>query len=186
MIGMEPIGFLSIGIDTQGVNLFTNEDPATLEFSFSEVIGRRSYVLDTATIVISATSIDNQRLNLYESFAMEINGIDVTKKIMPDIAVGSLEIAATDIFNRGYLQTSTAALEFDSSIFITRTVCEVAPADLIVNIDGYNAYYTFNIQEFEINAGEMLIGGQSYDIYNPVNTGGGSTSTNEIPQIWIG
>jgi len=185
MIGMEPIGFLSIGIDTKGINLFTNEDPATLEFSFSEVIGRRSYVLDTATVVISAASIDNQRLNLYESFAMEINGIDVTKKIMPDIAVGSLEIDATDVFNRGYLQTSTAALEFDSSVFITRTVCEVAPADLIINIDGYNAYYTFNIQEFEINDGEMLIGGQSYDVYNPVG-GAYTTSTTEIPQIWIG
>jgi len=186
MIGMEPIGFLSIGIDTQGVNLFTNEDPATLEFSFSEVIGRRSYVLDTATVVISAASTDNLRLNLYESFAMEINGIEIAKKSMNDDAVGNLLLAGTDVFNRGYLQTSTAALEFDSSIFITRTVCEVAPADLIVNVDSYNAYYTFNIQEFEINAGEMLIGGQSFDIYNPVNTGGVSTSTNEIPQIWIG
>jgi hypothetical protein len=184
MIGMESIGVLEIGVDGPGATLYIDIKDAELVADAPANINLISNNVNSAALEINLDQIHNIIMYEFETFPIVINVDEYSNRSASDIAVGSLDLAAEETaFSRGFGVNDPAPLIILPQEYITSSIQYFTDAVLEVNVPTYNAYYTFNIQEYEQTPVEVVIGGTSIDNYIPISQGGGIT---EIPQIWIG
>lgn len=185
MIGAESIGILEIGIDGPGAKLFIEIKPAELLIDSTLVTSARLNDTTPAELELNLDQVHNITLYDFTDAPILINVDEQSNRSASDFAVGTLEITAEQTnFSRGYGVNDPAELIIFAEEFITSSISFITFAELEANVQTYNAYYTFNIQEYEQRPIPLEMGGSSLDFFIPVSQGGGGPT--EIPQIWIG
>lgn len=190
LFGSEPIGVTAIA-ETIGVNLY------------QEAV--------TGQLVISATSL-NLQSPVYDSlvetsfFNITINVESAPTFTLSSIESGGVTYSATEYSNKSYFEgvhTTDFYIEGTTNNFFKLNIVEtgaltivgpplggvfpvipeVSSGSLIFGSQTFSQHYTFLLQEFDNNQGNLAINGTSGEIYVIAGGGGGST---DIPQIWIG
>ena len=184
MLGTESIGILEIGIDGPGAKLYLELKPA--ELVVDSTLVTNSILNDTtpAELEINLEQVHNILMYEFEVFPIIINVDEQSNRSASDQATLEIEIGAEQTgFSRGFGSTEAASIEIGDVTSFSNSIGFFTFAELVVEVPTYNAYYTFNIQEYEQTPMELTIGGTSIDYFLPVSQGG---PVAEIPQIWIG
>lgn len=186
MIGIESIGILEVGVDGRAAaNLYIELKPAELVVDSLLTTSQTLNDVTDAVLEIGVDQVHNITMYEFETFPIIINVDEQSNRSASDIAVGALEITAEQTnFSRGYGVNDPAELIIFAQEFITSSISFITFAELEAGVQTYNAYYTFNIQEYEQRPIPLEMSGNSIDYYIPVSQGGGGPT--EIPQIWIG
>jgi hypothetical protein len=144
-------------VETASYNITINVD--TTQFF-------KLYSVETGPLVLEPTEYSN-------------------KSYFEGLHEGSVTISGTTSQSFGVTVTETGVLTIVGPPLggVFAVIPEIATASLTLGTAAFHQHYTFLLQEFESNDGQLAINGTSGEIYVIAGAGGGGT---DIPQIWIG
>ncbi len=187
MLGVEMIGVLPIGVDIGTPNKYEESFVGSAEIA----------AIDAKQIILTSTDFPELILNDSASHNtvktnVEITSLDLTTTdsyyrvfgyVNEDVGI---EIAATDFHNLLlYVLDPAQLLVFsDVSGGASQSLQYFSlPAELVLNSQNAESFYTLNLQEFDNNPIQLTLGGTTGELLVLAGGGGGPI---EKPQIWIG
>ena len=187
MLGVEMIGVLPIGVDSGIPNLYEEFNAAQNEIAAIDLKQVILNSIDSSILILDSFATHNTvKVNVAE-LSSEIAAVDSFYRVFgyTNEDVG-LEIAATDLHNLllYVLDPLQLVIFNDFGGGASQSLQQFSTADLVLNSQNNESFYTLNLQEFDNNPVRIALGGISGEIL--VIAGGGGGGGTGSGQIWIG
>lgn len=186
MLGVEMIGVLPIGVDVGFPNLYEESNVTSNEIGAIDLKQIILNSIDTPLLVLDDSATHNTVKTNVAILSSEIAAAESYYRVFgytnEDVGI---EIAATDFHNLllYILDPAQLAVFSDVSGGASQSLQQFSSADLLLNSQNAESFYTLRLQEFDNNPTRLEIGGTTGEMLVIAGGGGGPT---EIPQIWIG